>query len=89
MVTLFTTTFTIKQAELAMDMEFTLNTSFNITFGRSFNSSFNSSFDSLARRLSKLIITGAIASIIALPVSAQQISAEQMAQFKKLPKAQQ
>jgi polysaccharide export outer membrane protein len=68
-----------------MDMEFTLNTSFNITFGRSFNSY----FDSLARRLSKLIITGAIASIIALPVSAQQISAEQMAQFKKLPKAQQ
>ncbi|MDG1254253.1 MAG: hypothetical protein P8N90_03455, partial [Glaciecola sp.] len=36
-----------------------------------------------------MIITGAIASVIALPVSAQQISAEQMAQFKKLPKAQQ
>ena len=58
-----------------MDMEFTLNTSFT----------------TLARRVTKLMITTAIASAIALPisVSAQQISAEQLAQFKKLPKAQQ
>jgi polysaccharide export outer membrane protein len=58
-----------------MNMEFTLNTSFT----------------TLARRVTKLMITTAIASAIALPisVSAQQISAEQLAQFKKLPKAQQ
>ena len=58
-----------------MNMEFTLNTSFT----------------TLARRVTKLMIITAIASAIALPisVSAQQISAEQLAQFKKLPKAQQ
>ena len=62
-----------------MNMEFTLNTSFT-TF-----------FTKLTRRVTKLMITTAIASAIALPisVSAQQISAEQLAQFKKLPKAQQ
>jgi len=62
-----------------MDMESTLNTSFT----------------TLTRRLSKLLLGGTVASMVtlatmtALPVSAQQISAEQLAQFKKLPKAQQ
>ena len=62
-----------------MDMESTLNTSFT----------------TLTRRLSKLLLGGTVASMVAitamtaLPVSAQQISAEQIAQFKKLPKAQQ
>lgn len=62
-----------------MDMESTLNTSFT----------------TLTRRLSKRLLGGTVASMVAitamtaLPVSAQQISAEQIAQFKKLPKAQQ
>ena len=58
-------------------------------------SNLNTSFTTLTRRLSKRLLGGTVASMVAitamtaLPVSAQQISAEQIAQFKKLPKAQQ
>ena len=58
-------------------------------------SNLNTSFTTLTRGLSKLLLGGTVASMVAitaltaLPVSAQQISSEQIAQFKKLPKAQQ